>query len=264
LQQGEVLSLASNESAGSDLTGSRVVSSQKVSVFGGHECANVPSAPSINYCDHLEQQLFPLHAWGDSYIADAFMPRNSAQKDTWRIMAGQDNVDVVLSPALAGPFLGMKKGDFVQFHVSGSFEVVATGPVLIGHYLQGSNYSGHKNDNRCGGWPNQTGIGDPAFTLVVPQHQFLQEYVFLTPDKYFDDYVNIVAPMGTQLVLDGAPVTKPLVQVAGPSGMGVLQMLVPDGVHTITGDQPFGLTVYGYDCDVSYAYPGGLQLKDAQ
>ena len=30
--------------------------------------------------------------------------------------------------------------------------------------------------------------------------------------------------------------------------------------HTITGTAPFALLVYGYDCDVSYAYPGGLNL----
>jgi hypothetical protein len=31
--------------------------------------------------------------------------------------------------------------------------------------------------------------------------------------------------------------------------------------HRVTSTQPVGLSAYGYDCDVSYAYPGGLNLE---
>ncbi len=261
LEQGQVLSMAALAKKGADLTGSRVVSDKKISVFGGHSCANVPALPSyVNYCDHVEQQLFPLEAWGDSYVADMFKPRNSAAKDTWRILAGADGVNVTLTPAVAGPFNGMTKGQFVEFNASGSFEVNATGPILVGHFMQGSNYPGYTNDPDCSDFFSGTGIGDPAFTLVVPTKQYLNEYVFLTPGEYRDDYVNIVAQSGTQILVDGAPPTGLFQQIPG-SDMSLLQLKVSDGVHKVTGDKPFGLTVYGYDCDVSYAYPGGLLLK---
>ncbi|MBM4372604.1 MAG: IgGFc-binding protein, partial [Deltaproteobacteria bacterium] len=94
--------------------------------------------------------------------------------------------------------------------------------------------------------------------------QFLEEYVFLTPGAYLQDYINLTAPLGTQLTLDGAPVAQALTPVGGSLGMGVLQLSVQDGVHTVSGSASFGLTVYGYDCDVSYAYPGGLRLKTIQ
>ena len=35
-------------------------------------------------------------------------------------------------------------------------------------------------------------------------------------------------------------------------------MPVPDGVHTLDGDMPFGVAVSGYDQYDSYSYPGGL------
>lgn len=262
LNQGEVLSLRAVSEKGADLTGTRIVSDQKISVFGGHECANVPAIPSYaNYCDHVEQQLFPLQAWGTSYIADAFMPRNSNQKDYYRIMAGADGINVTLSPAVAGPFNNLTKGQYVDFQVGTSVEIIATGPVLVGHFLQGSNYSGFSNDSRCGDWLSSTGIGDPAFTLVVPMDQFLTEYVVLTPETYYDDYINIVAPPNAQIVFDGAPLAQSLTMISSPAGMGIVQLPVQDGIHTIKSDLPIGLTVYGYDCDVSYAYPGGLALK---
>jgi hypothetical protein len=267
LQQGQVLSLGAASTQGNDLTGTRVLASQKISVFGGHECANVPSAPYVNYCDHVEQQLFPLQAWGDTYVADAFMPRNGNQKDTWRIMAGEAGVNVTLSPLVAGPFNNMQKGQYVEFAASGSFDITATGPILVGHYLQGSNYPGYSSDSQCGGggiFDPGTGIGDPAFTLVVPTDQFLDSYVFLTPNKYSDDYINLTGPNGTNFLLDGAPVTGVYTPIPGPGGMGVYQLPIADGVHSVTADNPFGLTVYGYDCDVSYAYPGGLRLESLQ
>jgi hypothetical protein len=34
-----------------------------------------------------------------------------------------------------------------------------------------------------------------------------------------------------------------------------------DGNHTANGDQPFGISVYGYGQYTSYWYPGGLNLE---
>ena len=48
------------------------------------------------------------------------------------------------------------------------------------------------------------------------------------------------------------------------TGYGIIQAPVQPGVHTVVGSQAFGLTAYGYDCDVSYAYPGGLKLQAPQ
>ncbi|MBM4371900.1 MAG: IgGFc-binding protein [Deltaproteobacteria bacterium] len=255
LEQGDVLNLETDGMEGSDLTGTRISADQKVNVFGGHECANIPLG--VNYCDHVEQQLYPVTAWGSHYVGDAFYPRNGSQVDTWRIMSGADNVQVIIAPPVATAPATMSRGQWFEFTTGQSFNVTATGPILVGHYLQGSNYPGFGV-----GCPDKgTGIGDPAFTLVVPVEQFLDEYTFLTPPHYVEDYVNITFKPGTQVMLDGAPVMG---NMANLGEWAVIQMKVGDGVHTVTAPEPFGLTVYGYDCDVSYAYPGGLKLKTIQ
>jgi hypothetical protein len=255
LSRGEVLNLETGGGEGADLTGTRIVSDRNVVVFGGHECANIPAGN--NYCDHIEQQLYPVAAWGTRTIGDAFAKRSAAQVDTWRILAGADGVQVTLTPPVADLPGTLDRGDFIEFETAESFVADATGPVLVGHFLQGSNYPGFSPS--CG----TTGIGDPAFTLGVPVGQYLNKYIFLTPEHYDEDYVNIVHPPDAVITIDGWSL-EDIVLPIGTHDLGdhiVLQVQIPDGVHVITGDVPFGVTVYGYDCDVSYAYPGGLSLK---
>jgi hypothetical protein len=253
LQQGQVLNLETDGVQGADLTGTLVESSQRVSVFGGHECANVPLG--INACDHLEQQLLPVSAWGKRYIADAFKPRSGPQFDIYRVMAGGTDVLVTTNPPQPGyeQFL-LQPGGYVTFASNANFEIKATGKILVGHFMIGSSYPGHVKT--C----ENTGIGDPAFTLSVPTQQFLTEYTVLTPPGYVENYINIMAPAGANVHVDGEPLLTPLKQVAPGLAWGVAQHPVTAGVHTITASKKFGMTAYGYACDVSYAYPGGLRL----
>ena len=261
MEQGDVLNLETAGVQGADLTGSLITSDKKVNVFGGNECANIPLG--VNYCDHVEQQLFPVSAWGTSYVGDAFSPRNNDQVDTWRIVSGKDGTQINVKFSFEAPrSFTLNKGEWEEFESGESFHATGTGPFLVGHYLQGSNYAGHVN--KCG----NTGIGDPAFSLGVPSQQYLTEYIVLTPSAYQEDYVNIIHKKGTlaDVTIDDAPVLafKPLSVNAvgvGDSEWAVIQLPVPDGVHTIRSQEPIGVTAYGYDCDVSYAYPGGLSLK---
>jgi len=253
LNQGEVLNLEADGEQGADLTGTRIQSDKRISVFGGHECANVPLG--INACDHLEQQLVPVEAWGKRYIADAFKPRSPEQFDIYRVMAGGTDVLVETDPPVKGyeKFL-LQPGAYVTFQSSQNFEIKGSGRILVGHFMIGSSYPGHKQ--AC----KKSGIGDPAFALSVPTQQYLTEYTVLTPPGYAENYINVIAPAGANVMVDGQPLTSPLKQVAPGLNWGVAQHPVEVGVHSVTAQKKFGLTAYGYDCDVSYAYPGGLRL----
>ena len=105
-------------------------------------------------------------------------------------------------------------------------------------------------------------IGDPAFILAVPVAQFRDDYVFLAPNAYKEDYVNVIAPVGTAVLLDDTPVPpEDFVSIAGSSWV-VARLAVADGAHRVTASAPVGVVVYGYDDDVSYGYPAGANLFD--
>jgi hypothetical protein len=104
-------------------------------------------------------------------------------------------------------------------------------------------------------------IGDPAMISLVPLEQWQTKYVFLTPNSYLRDFVNIVGPKGAAVKLDGQPLAADKFEDIPGTDYWAYRGAVGDGVHTIEAEAPVSIVVYGYDHAVSYGYPGGLGLK---
>ena len=274
----DVLNLET-DGLGQDLTGTLVVSSKRVAVFGGSEGANAPNTERcdtgagvcewdgetpctdsgdcsdfITCCaDHIEQQLFPVTTWGMHYLCARTQQRGQ-EPEIWRILAAADNTVVSTSPQQANiPVLNA--GEWFEFQTQDDFELSATKPVLVGQFMA-AEQAPHP-----GLQSGDAKIGDPAFMLVPPTEQLRTDYVVLSPPDFDEDYINVVAPTGAEIILDGDTINPLDFDPFGTLGYGVARMAVADGVHVLTGDLPFGVVVYGYDQYVSYGYPGGLDLK---
>ena len=90
---------------------------------------------NLNTCcaDHLEQQLFPIHAWGRQYVAVKSYERGN-EKDYWRIIASQDDTKVeTVPPQTVIPTLNA--GDWFEFGSHGSFELISDKPIMVGQFL---------------------------------------------------------------------------------------------------------------------------------
>jgi hypothetical protein len=113
--------------------------------------------------------------------------------------------------------------------------------------------------------------GDPETVNVVASAQYMSKYVFFTDPTYSNTNLVVVrATGGADVTLDctGGPLTgwKPVgaryeytrvdLEVAGASVGGC-----GNGRHVMSSSAPFGLTVWGWDDSVSYAYPAGASLK---
>jgi len=297
LKQGEVLNIESDQSNG-DLTGTFIQANAPVVVFGGHEATNMMG---ICCADHLEQQMMPVKTWGSHYIISKTWERWK-EKDHVRILASQDGTQVTLNPAVA-MVPPLNRGQHFTFQTNVNVEITASKPVLVAQYLASSYeilgspnafncfsssdcpapftcepFYGQcvgpdcSNDSQCPsgsscdvymGYGSCAPIGDPAMMLAVPQEQFMESYVFLTPDAYVQDYLNVIAPMNAgKVVLDNNQIPPGSFIPVGASGHGVFRTKLNDGVHTIWSDAKIGIIVYGYDDDVSYGYPGGMGLAE--
>lgn len=249
LNAGDVIEIASITG---DLTGSLVDADKPVQVISGHYCTNVPS--NITACDHLEESMFPVDTLGTQYMinAPAVTTIPSGKVEVIRVIATAPGTTLTYDPPQPGaPTTIAQAGDFIELPGNAnSFLITASNKVLVAQYMEGQEAGG--------------GTGDPAMALAVPVEQFRTQYLFHAPINYESNYVDVTAPIGATVTLDGAPL---MFTPIGTTGFGLARVnglsagAAGDGNHMIQGNQAFGITVYGYGQYTSYWYPGGLDLN---
>ncbi len=298
LAQGQVLNIESNEIYG-DLTGSHIVASQNIVVFSGHEAAVTSSSCCA---DHLEQQMLPVSRWGTHYIAatsqrrfrekDHWVILASAPGTKVNLSPRVHEMPATLDPGVPVRFtsdtnfvVSADKPILVAQYLASSGEVKG-GTIACGQpgnppcppKFECINFRCQEpqapdscvDDSDCprgftcatAGIRRCWAIGDPTLILTVPTAQYRREYVFLTPDKYLENYVTIVAPTGAEVQLDGALIPEDQFTLVPTSTYSVHHAELGHGVHVLVANAPVGIVVHGYDKDVSYGYPGGLGLEN--
>jgi len=251
LDAGGVLEITSRTG---DLTGSTVTADGPIQVIAGHYAADVPV--SVDFSDHLEESMFPIDALGAKYVVTSpdVWTHTTVLPQIVRIIAVSDDTHLSYDPPQPGaPATIAHGGEFVEIASStASYVVTSDRKIMVAQYMEGSQATDDKT-------------GDPSLALAVPVDQFRKEYLFHAPVNYDSNYVDVVAPVGATVTLDGKPVT--LVPIA-TTGFALARVSpledgpAMDGNHSISGNQPFGITVYGYGKDTSYWYPGGLELHE--
>ena len=274
IKKGQVVQI---ESTGADITGTRIYCDKEeatchpFAVFSGTDCANIPNG--YGYCDHIEQQMFPVQTWGKEYVLVKTKPRGE-EWDYVRIIASEDTTTLTFAPATpvqisvpsgwkdftVNPVkTQINAGEYSEFYFKDTLTVSADKPIMVVHYLAGADFlsaacqTNHTSD--C--------VGDPAMMLIPPAEQFRNDYRFLTPGSYASNFATIVMTTGEAPVVDGSAVTG-IQEITGTSYSYAIVDLGSDfKTHTLEcTDNPCGLFVYGWEQDVSYAYPGGLNLEN--
>lgn len=266
LQQFEVLALQQSERGES--TGTHIVSDKPIEVFSGAACEYIPSS-SYGGCDHLEEQLYPLSAWGTRYAAVKSKPIKS-EPDIYYLLAQKDNTQVTLVGSKGNETthqtFTLNAREFKRLETADSFQIEANNPILVGQFFVSMTYVSANNDK-----------GDPSFVLAVPEEQYRSDYAFSVPFGYSEDYVTIITPVDNIISYKGAGNSGTAYDVANitslpakvflgyqPFGDGKYQyayLALDGGTHTLKGQKPFAVIGYGVYGYTSYAYPIGLNIK---
>ena len=248
----EVVTTGNDAIAGNsdDVTGTLVSADKPVQVIGGHQCTYVPD--TTGYCDNLEESMFPYESLANDYIVAApLIPTggNTPKVEMVRIVATQPNTTLTYDPPQGGaPAAIGAAGAWVEIASSAKdFKISANQPIMVVQYMTGQDAGGNS--------------GDPAMALAVATSQFRKSYLFHAPTNYETSYVNIIAPTGIPVNLDGAVVAgfTPI----GGTGYSVARKSLSNagtGNHTADSADGFGISVYGYGQYTSYWYPGGSDL----
>ncbi len=275
LDKGQVLQISQRE----ELSGSIVTSNKPTSIFGGHECMNVPA--SREACDYAVQQLPPFENWGSEYVGVGYRPRvpgDEGEPMAYRVVAARDGTRLDFDPSPpAGAPVTMSAGEVATLYTAvGSPFVVrsqdADHPIYVAAYMSGSGGQPHPN------FPVRPfgGMGDPEFVNVVPSGQYLSSYTFFADPTYQETSLVIVRaknngrfedvwlecagnvtdfrPVGTRGEYEWTRVD--LVRNFGPG-----QASCTGGLQRMRSDGPFTATVWGWGSYTSYAYPGGMAFR---
>ncbi len=255
LNEGDVLEVFTQSGGNqvpnpSDLTGTIINADKPVEVFGGHKCTQVPIG--TNACDRLEEAMLPIETLAKKYIVTPpLIPTggNTPKAQMVRVIATEDSTTISYDPDQPAPKMIAKAGDYFEIAKTGvDFEISSDKKILVSQYMQGQDAGG--------------GSGDPAMALAVATEQYRTKYLVHAPINYEKNYANVTAPMGAMVTLDGAAIGG--FTAIGATGYGVARVTLAnngDGNHDFVGNQPFGVTIYGYGQYTSYWYPGGLDLE---
>jgi len=254
LNQGDVLQVLSNNGGGtpdiSDVTGTIVSASKPVEVFGGHYATNVPV--SVTAADHLEEAMLPIDALSNQYIVTTpLIAANTPKDQVVRIIATTAATTLTYDPPSATwPSTIANVGQYVEIGpTSTSFKVTANHKVMVVGYMPGETYGG--------------GAGDPAMAQAVPVEQYRVNYLFHAPTNYSANFVNVTAPTGAAVSLDGAAIPLAQFTAIGTTGYSIARLPLSNagnGNHSIISPAKVGISVYGYGQYTSFWYPGGLDL----
>jgi hypothetical protein len=249
--------------------------------------------------DHLENQLDPLRTAGRQYAVAHNPSRTSAvqaaganlavnpEPDFIRFVAASSQGATIRTtlPAPDDVIVLKHFGDFHEITVYSDFVARSTEPIHVTQVMPSQDASGVPR-----GLPG----GDPSLLIYPPTEQYRDHYVFLTPDKYVFNFVLIVAPPGATVYLDNttpkdlgcetAPadgltdkqrgsstppwvvyrcqLSYPIIDPTKTAPNNVSPGVQNNGVHLVDADDAVGVIVSGFDSYVSYAYPGGTDLRD--
>jgi hypothetical protein len=302
LQPYDVLNLETGD-FNADFSGSIIQADRPIVVYVGSEASDAPPFDTLadRACcaDHLESQLTPLRAVGQTYAIGRMPNRSRAvaaaggnvgpfpEPEIYRVMAvasGPTQVTSTLPPPY-DKFTLSDSGSFVTISSLQDFQMQGDKPILVSDVQVGQE---------AAGIPNGLPGGDPSLLFVPPIEQWRSDYIFLTPDKYAFDFIVVTAPSGATVYLDGLPIDGQVCEVAPADGLDATKRKAPnapftvfrcqlsfpvvdpdgsgpnavhpgkqnDGVHRVQSDLPIGVLVYGFDSYVSYAYAAGTELVD--
>jgi len=245
---GEVVEVVGT--ATSDFSGTLVTSTAPIQIIAGIACTYVPGDKPA--CDHVEESVLPVETLGKHYfVTRPTGPTATPNTHVVRIVGNVDGTKLTYPGTTPpGAPATINAGQVVDMGlVTMDFEVSADHELTVMTFQVGA------------GPVSSAGKGDPALSFATTVEQFRLKYVFLAPDDYDVNFVDVVQPMDATLTLDGKAVTaKP---TAMSSGFGVtrIQLGVGNkGAHVLTGSAPVGIQVLGYGTYTSYQYPGGLNL----
>ena len=245
-----------------DLTGTKIVTNNEVSVMSGHQAVNTPY--SLNFTDHLIEQLPSTEYWGKEFYIVPFYRRSY----TIKVLAAYNLTNVTIYCNGTVDHYTINEGQFMTKTLMPQeyCAVASNRKVLVIQFSNGQNNN----------FAQVTTTGDPMMTLVPATIQYLNQLHFSTiiSSVNYSHYVNIIVleqyfqpnmiflRTGNSNTSMESQEWVPIV-INNITKAYATQVTASNGTVHITHANPSALMTaiaYGFTQNASYGHPGGLNL----
>ena len=265
---------------GGDISGTRIIANKPISVFSGHECANVPLAGVT--CDIVIEQLQPIDTWGTEVVT---VPLRTRSGDVLKVFASQNSTTINVTYTNISN--GMVTSDSFTlgrngFRELGGTSLIVTGAIGDFALIQSNNPIAVFQFSRS--WTTDNNLISDPFMLSVPScEQYRDSYAVATAP--FDpsiegtvtgrvayvNYTNIAVPAeyfnASLITVNNNSVDasefKPIRRADNSIWGYGAQLLLDEGAQVIRHSDPnaaLSVTLYGFSNQMSWGYIGGTGL----
>ena len=265
---------------GGDISGTRIIANKQISLFSGHECANVPLAGEP--CDMVIEQLQPIDTWGTEVVT---VPLKTRSGDVLKVFASQDSTTVnvtftnISNGMVTNDNFTLGRNAFIEL---GGTSRVATGAISDFALIQSNNPIAVFQFSRSFSTDNNI-FSDPFMLSVSSCEQYRDSYAVVTAPFYpssegtiigrvaYVNYTNIAVPaeyFNASLItvnnnLINASEFKPIRRADNSIWGYGAQLSLDSGTQIIRHSDPnaaLSVTLYGFSIQMSWGYIGGTGL----
>ena len=257
---------------GGDISGTRVIANRPISVFSGHECANIPRTSQP--CDMLIEQIPPIDTWGFEVVT---IPLKTKESDIIKIIASQDATRVKVTHTNIDDGMVTRDASFILN--AGKYKEISVkdfGLIQSDHPIEVFQFAkSYLADNVL--------ISDPLMLLVPPYNQYRNSYAVATAPfepsvagtiagrVAYVNYTNIAVPAeyfnASLLTVNNKMVNasdfKPIRRADNSIWGYGAQLLLDEGAQIIKHQNPnavLSVTLYGFSNQQSWGCTGGIGL----
>jgi hypothetical protein len=274
LYQGQIYFVRS-KLATSDLSGSRIYTTQPVAVFAGNQAAIIPASnPSLSD-DHLFEQVIPLRYWGQEF---AVTTAEQYKYNIARVTAIYEDTKVYLNGQLKKT---LQFGESYETRVNSSAWITTSRPATCYSYFTSGGMNDWQAvlDENGDETDEQFQYGDPSMVYIAPMEQGLDSMVIsafaiVDPDTVKEKerkkvpmlhYVNIVTKTSavSTMTLNGQSYTSMFKPLEGNSAYSYARIPIVDTISYWLHNTQSSFTayVYGLGSAESYAYNAGFNNR---
>ncbi|XP_011409388.1 PREDICTED: IgGFc-binding protein-like, partial [Amphimedon queenslandica] len=252
--------------ARADLTGTKVESSNPISVYSGHTCGFIPVGQFA--CDFVGEQIPPVASWGNESLVQSFYKRESGY--ILKLIGSQNNTGIGITCDNGNSYsLSLQEGGVLSQTISQtSCYINSTSPILVAQFslaqFADSSFTTH---------------GDPAMTIIPPIHQYASNVtsfpiISLLGASTSVNLVILAADDSSQIQLNGTllpPLTSSSWKHYNSSVGGCYvfnSYSLSDGgdisvisIWSNNSNDKILAMVYGLQQFIGYSYTGNLDLK---